>query len=310
MNTQIIIEPGKQVSWEEFNSTKLNSIALDGYVTDGPKWDETKLNANFDHHNGVVREATMSTAMQIYFAIKGGLMERYENSTLNIYINDVDQDTTMAIWLIKNYKLFTGTNSVPHVNRIMSLNDKMDITGGAFPISINDNVYFQHCWIFQPYTELRTSGNIAKGDKQVFENCLEAIMSRLDKLLMGMAGEYKPKADYQILKSTDDLIVIDETLGGIEARHYLFAHDMIKKSYLSIIAKKDDGSFVYTIGKKSRYIKLPLKEIFSKLNELEETLNGSNCWGGSDIIGGSPRATGSRLSWQTISDTIESCLRF
>lgn len=308
MKIKTIIEPGKQVSWDEFNSSKTNSIALDGYVTDGPKWDEKSLNANFDHHNSVVREATMSTAMQIYFAIKGGMMSRYENTEISVFINDVDQDTTMAIWLLKNYKLFEGTNSVPHVNRILTLNDRLDITGGAFPMSIDDKVYFQHCWVFQPYTNLRISGAIAKADKKVFENCLESILSRLDKLLMGEAEEYIPSFDYEILHTSDNLIVVDETLGGIEARHYLFTHNIINKSYLSIIAKKNDGSFVYTIGKKSRYIKLPMREIFEELNKLENTRDNSNCWGGSDIIGGSPRATGSHLTWQTIVSVVDNCL--
>ena len=64
------------MSWAEFlGEAPARSIALDGIVSGGPRWDEQQLKANFDHHEGVVREATMSTSMQVFFAIKGGLME-------------------------------------------------------------------------------------------------------------------------------------------------------------------------------------------------------------------------------------------
>lgn len=60
---QIEIRPRESVSWLKFcEIAPPKSIALDGFVTDGPYWDEKSLRANFDHHSGVVREATMSTA--------------------------------------------------------------------------------------------------------------------------------------------------------------------------------------------------------------------------------------------------------
>ncbi len=39
------------------------SVALDGVVPGGPAFDASSHHVNFDHHDGVVREATMSTAM-------------------------------------------------------------------------------------------------------------------------------------------------------------------------------------------------------------------------------------------------------
>ncbi len=298
----VIIESGIQKSWNEFNSTRTHSIALDGYVADGPQWDEATVNANFDHHSGVVREATMSTAMQVYFALKGGLSERYTNKC-DIYINDVDQDTCMAIWLLLHANLFEGTSSLPHINRILTLNDRMDITGGAFPMNLDDKVYYQHCWIFEPYTSLRKTGEIAKRNVKVYESCLQAVFGRLDKLLMGTAGEYIPEIPFDILHSSKNLVVVDETFGGIEARHALFANGTIKNAYLSVVAKRDDGRFVYTIGRRSRYVHFPIHQIYKKLNEIEGC-QPNDCWGGSDIVGGSPRTSGSNLSWNQIVDVI------
>lgn len=295
---KINIFPGKQLFWEEFNLAYKNSVALDGFVVGGPQWDENTLNANFDHHSGVVREATMSTAMQVYFAIKGGFMSRMKE--VNVFINDVDQDTCMAIWLLQNYRLFEGNSSLPQINRILSLNDRMDITGGSFPINLSDKVYHQHCWVFQPYTDLRKSGAIARQDTDVFSNCLEAVLGRLTKLLLGEAGEYEPIVEANVLYKNHLIVVLDETKGGIESRHMNFGNGVIDKAYLSIIAKRDDGNLVYTLGRRSRYIDFPLLEQYKKINLAEGTSDSHNCWGGSDIVGGSPRMTGSKLTWQEI----------
>ncbi len=52
MTVKIVIEPRKIVTWEEFvASTPPKSIALDGFVFGGPKWDPTTPHANFDHHS-------------------------------------------------------------------------------------------------------------------------------------------------------------------------------------------------------------------------------------------------------------------
>ena len=70
------VMPRKTISKKEFlETTAENSIALDGFVLGGPFYDEATRHANYDHHDNVVREATMSTCKQVYFAIKGGLFQ-------------------------------------------------------------------------------------------------------------------------------------------------------------------------------------------------------------------------------------------
>jgi len=56
----IVIRPRVTMTWTQFcETTPSHSIALDGMVSGGPKWDENTLHVNFDHHDGVLREATM-----------------------------------------------------------------------------------------------------------------------------------------------------------------------------------------------------------------------------------------------------------
>ncbi len=298
----INILPRVSTSWEQFNSTTPTfSIALDGVVRGGPRYDPSTRHINFDHHDNVVREATMSTAMQVYTAIKGGLMESFRDNygpIGHIYINDTDQDTSLAVWLLFNYKLFEGTQSIPHINRLLALTDRWDITGGAYPMNLDDSIVRQHNWVFRPYTDLRKSGALAQADETILRSNLEAVMGRLDKALMGKAEELPLDTRCEILYDGPQFKVVDE-IGGNEARYYLYSKGM--NAFISIVAKRPDGRMVVSIGRRSRFIPFPVEALYSDFNAAEH-LTRENGWNGSDIIGGSPRSTGTGLKWEMLRD--------
>ena len=305
----LIILPRQTMSWKNFKKEAPNrSIALDGVVSGGPNHDSETGHINFDHHDNVVREATMSTASQVMFAIKGGLSESLLGSEgaidSCIYINDTDQDTSLAVWLLLNYKKFEGTQSVPHINRLLALDDRWDITGGAYPMNLDDKLVRQHNWVFRPYTDLRKSGGLSQATPEILSDNLEAIIGRLNKYLMGQAEEVDLDTRYEIFYDSPRFKIVDE-IGGNEARYYLFSKGM--NAFVSLVATRSDGRFVYSIGRRSRYIKFPLPEIYKALNEVEG-FSGNDKWGGSDIIGGSPRFAGSGLCWEELRDIINSCL--
>lgn len=300
------IIPRRTISWKEFvAAAPRNSVALDGFVSGGPRFDEKAMLANFDHHDGVNREATMSTCLQVYMAIKGGLMESFRKNglpDLHVYINDTDQDTAMAVWLLDNYKLFEGAQSIPHINRVIDLNNKWDITGGAFPINLDEQLVRQHCWIFEPYTDLRKSGKLAQADECMLRDNISAVMKRLDMLLMGQAGEKELDTRHEILYDSPLFKIVNE-IGGNEARYYLYSKGM--NAFVSVVAKRPDGRYVYTIGRRSQYIPFPVGQLYDDFNAAEG-LTRANGWNGSTIIGGASRELGSGLSWQEIAELIKS----
>lgn len=305
---ELHILPRKTLTWAEFIAiTPRNSIALDGMVTGGPRFDERIMHANFDHHDGVNREATMSTCMQVYMAIKGGIAESFregELPSMHVFINDTDQDTALAVWLLKKYKLFEGTQSIPHINRLLDLNNKWDITGGAYPINLDERLVRQHCWIFEPYTELRKSGLLAQATECVLRDNIEAVMQRLNMLLMGQAGEKDLDIRHEILYDSPKFKIVNE-IGGNEARYHLYSKGM--NAFVSRVATRPDGRHVYSIGRRSQYIPFPVDTLYDDLN-IAEGLSRVNGWNGSTIIGGSSRELGSGLSWQEIADIINSRL--
>lgn len=306
MSVIVVIQPRRVMTWDQFRQeASPKSVALDGMVNSGPCWDEERLLANFDHHSGVIREATMSTAMQVLFAIKGGLMDRFGGSA-TVWINDPDQDTALATWLLKHHNLFDGVQSHPAINRLLALTDRLDITGGAFPMRLEDEVLEMHNWIFEPYLELRISGSLAIADAAVMHNCLNAVHGRLNAALMGQCGRRPIRQDATILyNSPNGFKVVDET-GGNEARYALYSKGM--NAFVSIVARRSDGRTVYSIGRRSRYIDFPLHRIYNALNYHEGTLYKDDRWGGSDIIGGSPRTAGSLMSWEEVRDVVENTL--
>lgn len=299
---RLVVLPRQTMTWDQFsNLAPTKAIALDGVVSGGPRWDEDFLRANFDHHDGVVREATMSTAKQILFAIKSGMMERFGGS-VTVYVNDPDQDTSFAVWLLRNWKLLTGVQSHPCINRLLELTDRWDITGGAFPMSLNDGLVEQHAWVFAPYSELRKTGALSTASATTIEHCIEAVGARLTRALLNDSGSVPLDTRHEILYASDHFSIVNE-IGGTEARYVLFSRGL--NAYVSLVATRPDGRRVYTIGRRSRYIDFPVPSLYKELSLAEPELAP---WGGSDIIGGSNREKGSGLTPERIREVIEDYL--
>lgn len=306
---KIGIHPRDSMSWETFlQRAPQRSIALDGFVYGGPNYEPKTHHFNFDHHSGVVREATMSTAMQVFYAIKGGISEELmvdDEIDATIYINDTDQDTAFAVWLLLNYKKFEGVQSIPVINRLLALTDRWDITGGAFPMHLDDELVRRHAWVFKPYTDLRKSGALASASPQVLLDNLEATIGRLSQYMMGQGKEVHLDTRHEILFDSPRFKIVDE-IGGNDARYYLYGQGM--NAFISIVARRPDGKFVYTVGRRSQYIRFPVRKLYDDFNKAEG-LTHENGWNGSDIIGGSSRLLGSQLTWEQLRDITQKRLK-
>lgn len=299
---RLVILPRQAMTWEEFvRDTPPRSIALDGVVRGKPCFHPVSHHVNFDHHNGVARDATMSTAMQVFFAVKGGLFDALMHDGMidsTIFINDTDQDTSLAVWLLLHHSNFEGTKSIPHINRLLTITDRLDITAGAFPMVLDEQIVRQHNWVFQPYNDLRKTGQLAQASEQTLRDNLEAVLGRLNAFMMGQAQEMALDTRHIILHDSPRFKIVDE-IGGSEARYFLFSKGM--NAYISLVARRSDGRFVYTAGRRSGYIQYPLEALCDDFNAAEG-MDSTNGWGGSDIVIGSSRLRGSGLSWEQLRD--------
>lgn len=307
MAIELYIEPRKVYSWEEFCKAKPSySIALDGFVDASTRRNPSGPHANFDHHSLVDRLATRSTSEQVHMEINMGLFDSFRKEgipTAQVYVNDPDEDTCLAWWLLKNNELVRG-HAQPRINRLVYCEDRLDATGGAYPFG-DTKMRRQMAWIFEPYQKARFQGKIKQLDSSEMRTIMEAVESRIERHLFGIPGEIALEGHYERLGGGKGWTLTRET--GPASRIAMY-HDGIS-AFAALVSEKGDGSFVYALGRKSAWVQFDLPYLYQRLNEVEKDIvTDRNFWGGSDTIGGSPRDSGSRLSPQKLEEVINAVL--
>ena len=72
--------------WRFRRTTPARSIAIDGYVNEGPWLNLDSLHANFNHHEGVDRLATRCTAAQLALAVRMGRLVAFFDGTEPVHV--------------------------------------------------------------------------------------------------------------------------------------------------------------------------------------------------------------------------------
>ena len=305
---QLYLEPKSILSWQEFVETKPNyAIALDGYVKGPPRVLIQGPYANFNHHEGVARIATRSTCAQVYFYICLGLLETFQKNSephANVYFNDVDQDVCLSCWLLKNSDKLVKLRVDSVLFQLIMFEDILDASAGAYPINPERPLLRKQAWIYEPYTRSRADGSLYRMSVDDKLKILWSVHDRIDAAIQGQSKEIDLDTAYKTIGGGDGWQFIIEE--GTYARTKLFSEGV--KAYVSLLGSRED-SYSYTIGKMSPFIKFPVVRIYEALNAAENLTELDNCWGGSPIIGGSPRKSGSRLSPDKLEKIINDCIK-
>ncbi|MFF2531342.1 hypothetical protein ACFVS2_20780 [Brevibacillus sp. NPDC058079] len=291
---QLIIEPGKVVSWKDFKrKAPIRSIAIDGYVDHPTVFDEIKIIHNFDHHKGVNRLATRATCDQVRKAILQGLLDCYrdENGELSftIYANDCDEDVCLSYFLLHNPE-WACKVSDPLLNKLLFFEDMLDTTAGTYPFSKDSSFLRELEWIFMPYKKARIGGILEKNNPQDYFDIIKSVERNILHYLVGKGDKVDYfNTSYEVIGGGKGWSMVKEI--GEQARKGMIS-DGIKK-FISV-RERPDGKWTYVIGKMTPYsLGFNLTDWFPRLNEIEGCKEGG--WGGSDTIGGSPRGIGSSI---------------
>lgn len=302
---------------KEFIATHPNfSVALDGYVGDGPMF-IPKVNgrgpfANFDHHVGVNRSATRSTCYQAYVAITQGFFDTFQKDgeyEVNIFANNCDQDVCLSVWEFMNPERLHRSIRSRRIDDLVMAEDLLDSSGGSYPI---DEKYYSEprflhklAWIFAPYTTPKFEGKVETMDAEGMQRVITEVGSRITLYVNGQGEEIEPDARYEVIDRRKGYVVILEQ--GPFARRTLFTAEP-EDAYVSI-RQNPDGSKKVIVGKMSQYIILPMEKVAEMLNQLEGLKPSSeNCWNGGDTIIGSPLLTGTKLGVPEICKTIDEAI--
>ncbi|MEK6835108.1 MAG: hypothetical protein AABX61_02490 [Nanoarchaeota archaeon] len=301
------IEPRIEKSWKRFiRENPPYSIALDGYVRDKPRFTPKGPYANFDHHYGVNRLSTRSTTGQTYNAIKLGLLTRFRDEKgvkINLNVNDCDQDVCPAVWLFYNHDRIELNKSEPLITRLVGVVDLLDSSGGVYPISPSTKIMKEIGWIFEPYTDARFKGRVKNMNANEMKIIIDSVCDRISRYTIGKGEQIELDTRYEKIFSENNWAVIREI--GQHARSRLLMDGI--EAFASVL--EVDGKFFYSIGRLSQLIDFPIEILYKKLNMIERCdESSSNRWGGSDLIGGSPRLTGSKIPPKDLVDLIKKTL--
>lgn len=215
------VEPRMTYTWDEFRQhAPPYSIALDGIVKDSPKRDPSGPFANFDHHTGVDRLVTRSTCEQVYLEL-GDLLRVFRKKdipTINIFINDCDEDTCLAVWLLFNHEL-AAPHSNPAVNRLVYCEDRLDATGGTYAIG-DRSIARKMAWIFEPYHTARFQGKLATMDASGMRTIVESVCARITSHVVNGGEEIGLEGEFAVIGGGKKWAMVKET--GPSARRALY----------------------------------------------------------------------------------------
>ena len=293
-------------NWEHFiRETPEYSIGLE-VIDDAPGHHGHRV--HFDHHAGVIREATMSAAMQAYIAIRQGrLMEKWlrHRRPVPVYVWNADQDVCLAAFILEYHELLEQFHADPRLRWIVQYNNKIDVCGGLYPVDLDELVKTHVTWVFEPYRLQRMQGK-TQGDEALVKDTIRQVCNRLEDLLRGRAGTTLITADPEILyESPYGFVIVDEK-GDPNSRLVLAARG--HRNLISLICQRQTGRYTYSVIRGSVYDEddFPVHALIEAFQAAEDM---PRIWGGSNLAAGSDSELGSSLHWTKLRDIAEQVVR-
>jgi len=301
---ELRVPPTRFENWEHFiAATPEYSIGLE-VIDDTPGRRGNRV--HFDHHCGVVREATMSAAMQAYIAVRQGrLMERWlpRRCPVPVYIWNADQDVCLATFILEYHELLERLHSDPLLRWIVQFNNKVDVCGGLYPIDLPELVRNHFTWVFEPFREQRMKGKM-EGDEELVKNTIRRVCDRLEDLLQGRAGVVPITAEPEILYTSAHGFVIADEKGDPNSRLVLAAQG--RTNLISLVCRRKNGRYTYAVIRGSPYDEdtFQVGKLIQAFQAAEDLPN-AKIWGGSSLAAGSDSELGSSLHWTKLRDIAE-----
>jgi hypothetical protein len=303
-NITLRVPPKRFVNWEHFmQEAPEYSIGLE-VIDDVPG--HRGHYVHFDHHIGVIREVTMSAAMQAYIAVRQGrLMERWvrRRRPVPVYVWNADQDVCLAAFVLEYHHLLERAEGEPLLRWIVQYNNKIDVCGGLYPVNLDELVKNHFTWVFEPYRQQRMRGKALEDEKLVAET-IRQVCDRLLDLLQGNARTVPIIARPEILHASPHNFVIADEHGDPNSRLVLAAQG--HTNLISLVCTRPNGRYTYSVIRGSPYD----EDVFQVTELIEafqaaEDMPGVKIWGGSNLAAGSDSELGSSLHWTRLRDIAE-----
>lgn len=300
------IERGRSVRASEAHHAPPGTIFLDGAAECEPFADPVRGVYNLDHHEGCVRSFTLSTCEQAMALLLRGLDLRKRE--WNVVANDADLDVVLAIWVLLNHhRLAAGDGAArAEILPLLRLEGAIDAHGlalqefCALPPGLLDETRRRMERLRDCERGLRAAGRWQKVD------LLEYTRERLEQI---DAFVY-PQGAFADLVEIEELdraplgggsvaLVCRAHVGIFEVERQLARFHGPRLGLL--VLRQREG--VYTLRQTDAALPASLETLYAHLNRIDPAARAKQAdrrWGGSDEIGGSPRAGGTKLSHEAI----------
>ncbi len=304
MGIEFLVRPNDQpMTWDEFcRTTQPFSIALDGYVAEGPIIDIANKRANFNHHEGVVRIPTRATCLQVALYIRIGLFERHFRDQYGpkayVYMNDCDHDVCLSRFAIKySYLIKNPVN--PCFNKVLGMVDILDTMAGAFPFDKDMPLLQELAWIFEPYTTFRLNGGVDRKNAWEFELILTLVEERIMAYILGDGEKLPLDTRFEVYKQYPTWAITQEI--GAQAKIGMMSSGIVAGFYFR---DRGNGRWTHTIWRMSDLEDFPVPGFIKHISRLDDAE-----WGGGDTVGGSNRVLGSKFSPDQLDEIARDYLR-
>jgi len=301
----VIVEIGREWRLEELAP---GMIALDGAVT-GPLIDPDLRRYSFDHHSGCCRLITTSTCQQVLDALCLGL----DPSGMTVLVNDLDADTILSVWLLKNALRWRSADELARVRPLVYSVGARDCHGPAFPAPWPELARHLHETVFDPVTVAKRGG-FPVGAVPVLKQALASLDLWWEAGLPCAPARTEP-LEYPTIDRRRGWVLVDSGKlrpgSKVAGADWVYAqgHDR-----MVLTLELPGGRRQYTLAKRSDLVAdFPLSELYRALNEVEARQRGRDLapgqtWGGGSSIGGGPR-DGSVLSVGQVAEVIDTVTR-
>lgn len=298
-NIHLYVRWGLSVEEEGRDKYPPQTIFLDGVFAGPPFLDNSGRQYSLDHHAGTTPRAfLLATCEQAVVMVLDGLP--LEEGEWQLYINDPDLDAVLAAWVLMNHaSLRVGDGRLLyHAMPLIRVEGVIDAHGtdkpvlSGFPRPMWDQYRSQIDNLRSTEKKLKESGAWPDTDLTTYTRQL---LLRLDRELLPdgeLADLLEVKELGRITLSPNKLAILCRSRQGIYA-----VEERLKERFgdrLALVVL-DTGGNRFTLRQTDLFLPKNLVDIYAALNQVDANAEGSNLWGGSADIGGSPRKAGSAL---------------
>lgn len=291
---KLVVERGRTVPFEDLPPA---SLALDGYVQ-GPGIDLAWRRFSFDHHDRCLRLVTRATCQQVLDALLVG----FQPDDLTVYVNDVDGDTALSLWLLRN-----PARAVEARIRLMVESvGGIDAHGPAYPPLDRGVADAFFAVAMRAEQRARVEGSYATCDLAAL---LEESVAGIEAWVSGGMPVHPPPPPlaYSVLQVGTGGWVMVVAEGNVFGT--LYAEGITRAIWCRPL---EAGTWAYTVARRSDLVAgFPVGPPSQKDTILGRLRAAEPGWGGGSSIGGSPRnadGSSSRLAPDEVFRLVEELL--